>query len=73
MNVEWELDDLEKVFMSYGFNTERWLIPRMNAHLRLMGKALEVVEKHDGRDDLVIVYYAGHAFINAARQATWSW
>ena len=41
-----------------------------------MSKAVDVVEQHDrddGREDLVIVYYAGHAFINNARQATWSW
>lgn len=73
MNVEWELDDLEKVFMRYGYNTERWLIPTKNSHLKLMSKAIDVVEDHDGKDDLVIVYYAGHAYINAARQATWCW
>lgn len=74
--MEWELDDLEKVFMKYGFNTERWLIPRKNAHLKLMSKAIDVVEHHEhdnAREDLVIVYYAGHAFINNARQATWCW
>ncbi|CZR69300.1 uncharacterized protein PAC_19200 [Phialocephala subalpina] len=71
MNVEWELDDLETVFRNYGFDTERWLIPRRNAHLKLMSRAVEIVEGHDGKDDLVIIYYAGHAFINIARQATW--
>ncbi|KAF8860407.1 hypothetical protein BDZ45DRAFT_312341 [Acephala macrosclerotiorum] len=71
MNVDWELDDLEKIFRQYGFDTESWLIPRKNAHLKLMSKAVEIVENHDGKDDLVIVYYAGHAFINTARQATW--
>lgn len=73
MNVEWELDDLEKIFREYGFGTERWLIPRKNAHLKLMSKAVEIVEEHEGKEDLVIVYYAGHAFINTARQATWCW
>jgi hypothetical protein len=73
MNVDWELDDLDKVFMNYGFNTERWLIPSKNPHLKLMSKAIDLVEEHDENDDLVIVYYAGHAYINAARQATWCW
>jgi hypothetical protein len=73
MNVDWELDDLDKVFMKYGFNTERWLIPSKNAHRKLMSKAIDLVENHDGEDDLIIVYYAGHAYINASRQATWCW
>lgn len=73
MNVDWEVEDLEKVFMKYGFGTERWLIPRKNPHLRLMSKAIELVELHNDQDDLVIIYYAGHALINNSRQATWSW
>jgi hypothetical protein len=73
MNVDWELEDLEKVFIRYGFNTERWLIPRKNSHLKLMSKAIEIVEEHDDREDLVIIYYARHALINNSRQATWSW
>ena len=38
-----------------------------------MTKAIEVIEKNDDGDSLVIIYYAGHALINNARQATWSW
>ena len=73
MDVDWELHDLNNVFMKYGFNTERWLIPTKNPHLKLMSKAIEIVEQHNDQDDLVIIYYAGHALINNARQATWSW
>ena len=64
MNVAWELEDLEKTFKRYGFETERWLIPQKNAHLRLMSKALEIVMDHqrdDKENDLVIIYYANHA------------
>lgn len=68
-----ELDDLEKVFKNYGFGTDRWLIPTKNSHLKLMSKVVSVVEEHDGRDELVIVYYVGHAGINASRGATWNW
>ncbi len=71
--VEWELDDLEKVFRNYGFETERWLIPTRSSHLKLMGKVVDVVEERDGDGGLVIVYYAGHARINASRGATWTW
>ncbi len=76
MNVEWELEDLEKVFQGYGFMTEQWLIPTKSSHLRLMSKAVDVVEQHqrdDEQTDLVIVYYAGHAYINNSRQSSWSW
>jgi hypothetical protein len=73
MNVDWELDDLEKVFTRYGFNTERWLIPTKNSHIKLMSKAIDVVEKHEEGEDLVIVYYAGHGAVNGDRKATWSW
>ncbi|KAH9219799.1 hypothetical protein DL95DRAFT_51020 [Leptodontidium sp. 2 PMI_412] len=72
MNVEWELDDLEKVFRNYGFGTERWLIPTKNSHLKLMSKVVDVVEENDGNGGLVIVYYAGHAGINSSRGATWT-
>ena len=76
MNVSWELEDLEKVFRRYGYETVRWLIPTRNAHLRLTSKVVEVVEaieeKRDGTG-LVIVYYAGHAFVNERRMSTWCW
>ncbi|KAK0127369.1 hypothetical protein ONS96_006918 [Cadophora gregata f. sp. sojae] len=72
MNVEWELDDLQKVFRDYGFNTDRWLIPSKNSHLKLMSKVVDVVEENDGSGNLVIVYYAGHGGINSSRGATWT-
>ncbi|KAH7348578.1 hypothetical protein BKA65DRAFT_262573 [Rhexocercosporidium sp. MPI-PUGE-AT-0058] len=72
MNVEWEVDDLEKVFRHYGFETDRWLIPTKNSHLKLMSKVVDVVEENDGNGGLVIVYYAGHAGINSSRGATWT-
>ncbi|CZT07236.1 uncharacterized protein RCO7_07252 [Rhynchosporium graminicola] len=72
MKVEWELEDLEKVFGNYGFETEKWMIPSKNSHLKLMSKAVDVVKEHDGNGGLVIVYYAGHAGINANRGATWT-
>ena len=73
MNVDWELGDLEKVFLKYGFITEKWLIPKKDSNLNLMSKAIDIVEQHNDTDNLVIIYYAGHAFINNNRQATWSW
>jgi len=71
--VSWEVEDLEKAFQAYGFHTELWPIPSDNSHLKLMIKAANFVELHESSDTLVIVYYGGHATINAARQSTWSW
>jgi hypothetical protein len=73
MGVDWELQDLKNVFLKYGFDAEIWLIPTKNSHLKLMIKAIDVVTKNENEENLVIMYYAGHALINNARQATWSW
>jgi len=73
LNVEPELADLRRVFVKYGFGTETWLIPKENAHRKLMLKVGEFVEKHESEDCLLIIYYGGHAFINEARQSTWTW
>jgi hypothetical protein len=73
LEVCFEVDDLDKVFKAYGFATEKWLIPSENSHLKLMLKAANFVESHDSLDTLFVIYYGGHATINAARQSTWSW
>jgi hypothetical protein len=73
MNVDWELDSLQKVFMNYGFDTEKWLIPSQYSHLMLNNKVSALVQKYNDQDSLVIIYYAGHGFINDSRQATWTW
>ncbi len=73
MNVEWELEDLQKAFSKYGFDTERWLIPSQRSHLKLNNKVSNLVEKYNDQGSLVIVYYAGHGYTNDARRATWAW
>jgi len=59
MNVEWELEDLEKAFSKYGFDTERWLIPSRRSHLKLNNKVSSLAEKYNDQEPLVIIYYAG--------------
>lgn len=74
LEVEWELNELHKVFRDlYGFTTEQFLIPSQNSHRKLNLKALRFVEEHENEDTLLIVYYGGHGVINKARQSTWSW
>ena len=73
LEVSYEVDDLDGVFKQYGFATEKWSIPSANSHLKLMLKAASFVESYDSPDNLLIVYYGGHAAINESRQSTWSW
>jgi hypothetical protein len=68
--VQLELDRLYDVFKDeYGFAVEDWTIPTINSHRKLMGKALDFIEEFDARDNLFIVYYAGHGTINENRQS----
>lgn len=74
MGVSWELDDLAATFKhAYGFNTETWLIPTAQPHLALMGKAFKMVQDAGQKDNLIIVYYAGHGGMNSSRQPLWHW
>ncbi len=74
MDVQYELDDLAKLFgTGYCFATETWLIRSAKSHFALMEKALQVVRDSGKADDLLIIYYAGHGHMNASRQAMWSW
>jgi hypothetical protein len=74
MGVEYELDDLAVTFKNaYGFNTETWLIPTTQPHLALMGKAFKMVQDFGQKDNLLIVYYAGHGGMNSSRQPLWTW
>ena len=82
--IRWEQDDLgvagevnalASVFESqYGFNVENWQIPANDkSHHNLMQKALDFLDDYDARDNLFILYYAGHGLINQERQSTWTW
>jgi hypothetical protein len=70
--VQPELNRVWDVFANgYGFKVEKWTIPSVKAHRTLMGKALDFIEDFDSRDNLFIVYYAGHGTINENRQSVW--
>ncbi|CAG7566476.1 unnamed protein product [Fusarium equiseti] len=72
LQVELELDELEKVFRKqYGFATQTFLIPTANSHRKLNQKVLSFVDQNEDEDTLLIVYYGGHGSINKARQSTW--
>ena len=67
-----EVDRLTAVFHMYGFRTEKWLIPCLNSHLKLMMKAASFVDTHEDEDCLMIVYYGGHSRMDAGGRSIWS-
>jgi hypothetical protein len=75
LGVAQELNTLANVFEDqYGFNVETWQIPtNKTSHTNLMQKALDFLSDYDSEDNLFILYYAGHGFINQDRQSTWAW
>jgi hypothetical protein len=57
-----ELQDLETVFTnSFNYNVETWGIPRDKSQRRLQERVTQFVNKCEGTESLLILYYAGHA------------
>jgi len=75
LGVSHEVDRLGDLFEKlYGFNVKTWLIPSdSTSHFDLMTKACGFLKEFDSNDNLFIIYYAGHGYINQDRQSTWSW
>jgi hypothetical protein len=72
LGVSCELEDLCKVFkQGYGFETTIWLIPTEDSLENIMGKALGLVKEAGKEGKLLVIYYAGHAAMNEARQHVW--
>jgi hypothetical protein len=70
-----EVCALRKVLdLKYGFSVESWTIPAsQKSHKHLMQNALDFLNDFDSKDNLFILYYAGHGYINQDRQSTWTW
>jgi hypothetical protein len=65
------LDRLAKVFQEvFRFDTEIWAIPYQNCHTQVNIKILEFAQK-SGRDNLLIVYYAGLGKLTDHYQLEW--
>ncbi|KAI9650691.1 hypothetical protein NHQ30_000713 [Ciborinia camelliae] len=68
-----EFNALRSMFeICYGFTTDTWSIPSTHSHNKLMLQAINYIEKHGTEDNLIIIYYGGHAIMNNSRQTTWS-
>ena len=69
-----EIDRLEHVFGdSYNYKTERWPIPSQDADDALLEKLLAFRKCNDRDDNLFIIYYGGHGYLNPSRQPIWVW
>ena len=56
------LDDLLRRWFNY--STEEWCIPhvsRTDTYMALLNKVNDFLKEHDGPDNLLIIYYGGHA------------
>ncbi|MCJ1400572.1 hypothetical protein MMC11_003778 [Xylographa trunciseda] len=77
----WEDDDLgvidevkvlETVFRKiYKYATERWSIPSRDADDALLEKLLAFRKSKDRDDNMFIIYYGGHGYLNSSRQPIW--
>ena len=71
--VQGEIDHLERVFEhDYGFETDLYLIPSQDSQRCLQRRIFFLQEKHDSRDELLVVYYGGHGVLNGLNQSIWA-
>lgn len=68
-----ELAALEQVFRErYNYRTERWVIPaKSNASVKL-GIRIQSFLERQSPDHLLVVYYAGHAYVAMDNQLFWA-
>jgi len=70
--VSLEIAKLHDVFVNiYHFQSEIWHISSQNSHNKVSKKILEFVGE-DHKDDLKIVYYAGHGRLTQNRLLSWT-
>lgn len=73
LNVACEIGKLKDIFItSYRYSVETWEIPYEKPATRLQARMAQFLE-HDGRDSLLIVYYAGHAIQDEQRSEPPIW
>jgi hypothetical protein len=72
--VSEEIRKLERVFKNvYHFKTEVWCIPDLDCHAEVNQKILDFKRVGGNcKDDLKIVYYAGHAKLTINRLLSWT-
>jgi hypothetical protein len=56
---------------TYGYSTTIWHIPTEDSLIALSDYVTEWRKPFDNKENLFIVYYAGHGYINEDRQSMW--
>lgn len=71
--VQGEIDRLDRVLgEKNGFTTETYLIPSENSESNLLDKIKQFrADWGDNRENLLLVYYAGHGKQNDRNQSVW--
>lgn len=80
--LSWEEDDLgvgeeianlgNVLVDQYAFEVRYWQIPVKKSTIKLTKLTVDWTEEHEGDDKLLLVYYAGHGWMDSSRQAIWS-
>ena len=74
LGVSKEIDELRDVFRhTYHYDTDEWHIPSSRSHNSLVKRTTEFLEAYEDRKNLLIVYYAGHGYLNDDRQLVGAW
>ena len=69
-----EISELDGAFTSiYGYATEQGKIPSTRSHNSLAKQLTGFLERYESEENLLIVYYGGHGYMNDNRQCVWSW
>lgn len=73
-SVEPDLLALEKVFRErYNYHTDKWQIPTCPNPSIKLGVQMASFLEHARPDHLLIIYYAGHGYVDPDNQLYWAW
>ncbi|KAJ4294458.1 hypothetical protein N0V90_008149 [Kalmusia sp. IMI 367209] len=73
LGVLHEIGDLERTFRDlFNYEVTKWRIPKHKPERKLNLQVGDFLENHDSNDHLLIVYYAGHGFLNEQRVPMWA-
>ena len=74
LGVLTELSELQSVLQTYySFNTQEWEIPSTRSHNSLGLQIMQFLEQFESEDNLLVIYYGGHGYMNDDRKCVWSW
>ncbi|KAL8790092.1 MAG: hypothetical protein Q9213_000794 [Squamulea squamosa] len=73
LGVVSEVQELDEVLtQTYRFRTQQWSIPSLGSHNALAFRLMEFLRDYDNNENLLLVYYGGHGYMNDDRQCIWS-